>query len=114
MATNVGVGILHCVNETIGGLLSRLAQIVGNDLVDIVIGQLACDGWESAFETLFSPVTPGDRGLMVVILASLKQEFGMTDAQLGLLSGFSYAAAFALAGIPSQPPSSRPAAPPWR
>ena len=50
--------------------------------------------------TLSATVQFFDRALMVVILEPLKQEFSLTDAQLGFLSGFSYAAAFALAGIP--------------
>lgn len=50
--------------------------------------------------TLIAMVQFFDRALMVVILEPLKQEFSLTDAQLGFLSGFSYAAAFALAGIP--------------
>ena len=50
--------------------------------------------------TLAATVQFFDRALMVVILEPLKQEFSLTDAQLGLLSGLSYAAAFALAGIP--------------
>ena len=50
--------------------------------------------------TLIATVQFFDRALMVVILEPLKQEFSLTDAQLGFLSGFSYAAAFALAGIP--------------
>lgn len=50
--------------------------------------------------TLIATVQFFDRALMVVILEPLKQEFSLTDARLGFLSGFSYAAAFALAGIP--------------
>ena len=50
--------------------------------------------------TLAATVQFFDRALMVVILEPLKQEFSLSDAQLGLLSGLSYAAAFALAGIP--------------
>jgi len=50
--------------------------------------------------TLAATVQFFDRALMVVILEPLKQEFSLTDAQLGFLSGLSYAAAFALAGIP--------------
>ena len=50
--------------------------------------------------TLIAMVQFFDRALMVVILEPLKQEFSLTDAQLGFLSGFSYAVAFALAGIP--------------
>src|SRR5665647_2530428 len=39
MATNMVVGFLQSINKTTGRLLGRLAQIVGKDLVDIVIGQ---------------------------------------------------------------------------
>lgn len=41
-----------------------------------------------------------DRALIVVALEPIKAEFGLSDAQLGVLAGFSYAAAFALAGLP--------------
>lgn len=50
--------------------------------------------------TLIATVQFFDRALMVVVMEPIKREFGLTDAQLGLLAGFSYAAAFALAGIP--------------
>ena len=40
MATDVGVGLFQRIDEPIGRLLGRLAQVVRNDLVDIVIGQL--------------------------------------------------------------------------
>jgi predicted MFS family arabinose efflux permease len=50
--------------------------------------------------TLIATVQFFDRALMVVILEPLKREFALSDSQLGFLSGFSYAAAFALAGIP--------------
>ena len=49
--------------------------------------------------TLIALVQFFDRALMVVILEPLKQEFSLSDSQLGLLSGFSYAAAFALHGF---------------
>jgi predicted MFS family arabinose efflux permease len=41
-----------------------------------------------------------DRALMVVIMEPIKNEFELTDSQLGILAGLSYAAAFAIAGIP--------------
>lgn len=50
--------------------------------------------------TLIGTVQFFDRALMVVVMEPIKLEFGLRDAQLGLLSGFSYAAAFALAGLP--------------
>ena len=50
--------------------------------------------------TLIATIQFFDRALMVVIMEPLKQEFQLSDSQLGLLSGFSYAAAFAIAGIP--------------
>lgn len=50
--------------------------------------------------TLIATVQFFDRALMVVVMEPVKQEFGLSDAQLGLLSGLSYAVAFALAGIP--------------
>jgi hypothetical protein len=39
MAPYVGVCFLQCVNETMGRLLSKLAQVVCNDFVNVVIGQ---------------------------------------------------------------------------
>lgn len=50
--------------------------------------------------TLIATVQFFDRALMVVVMEPIKREFGLSDAELGLLSGLSYAAAFALAGIP--------------
>lgn len=50
--------------------------------------------------TIIATVQFFDRALMVVILEPIKREFGLSDAQLGVLAGLSYAAAFALAGIP--------------
>jgi predicted MFS family arabinose efflux permease len=50
--------------------------------------------------TLIATVQFFDRALMVVIMEPIKREFGLTDAQLGVMAGLSYAAAFALAGIP--------------
>lgn len=50
--------------------------------------------------TLIATVQFFDRALMVVVMEPIKREFGLSDAQLGLLAGLSYAAAFALAGIP--------------
>lgn len=49
---------------------------------------------------LIATVQYFDRALMVVMLEPIKLEFALTDSQLGFLSGFSYATAFALAGIP--------------
>lgn len=50
--------------------------------------------------TLIATVQFFDRALMVVVMEPIKQEFGLSDSQLGLLAGLSYAVAFALAGIP--------------
>ena len=50
--------------------------------------------------TLIATVQFFDRALMVVVMEPIKSEFALSDSQLGLLAGFSYAAAFALAGIP--------------
>lgn len=57
-------------------------------------------GLTLALLTLIATVQFFDRALMVVILEPIKLEFGLSDAQLGIVSGLSYAAAFALAGIP--------------
>jgi len=56
--------------------------------------------WTLFLLTLIATVQFFDRALMVVILEPIKREFGLSDAQLGVVSGLSYAAAFALAGIP--------------
>ena len=53
-----------------------------------------------ALLTVIATVQFFDRALMVVILEPIKREFVLSDGQLGLLAGLSYAAAFALAGIP--------------
>jgi predicted MFS family arabinose efflux permease len=38
--------------------------------------------------------------MMVIVIEPIKQEFGLSDSQLGMVSGLSYAAAFAIAGVP--------------
>lgn len=53
-----------------------------------------------ALLTVIATVQFFDRALMVVIMEPIKREFALSDAQLGILAGLSYAAAFALAGIP--------------
>lgn len=53
-----------------------------------------------ALLTVIATVQFFDRALMVVIMEPIKQEFALNDAQLGMLAGLSYAAAFGLAGIP--------------
>lgn len=53
-----------------------------------------------ALLTVIATVQFFDRALMVVIMEPIKREFGLNDAQLGMLAGLSYAVAFALAGIP--------------
>ena len=50
--------------------------------------------------TLIATVQFFDRAMMVVVVEPIKQEFALSDSQLGLVSGLSYAVAFALAGIP--------------
>ncbi|MDC1513863.1 MFS transporter [Porticoccaceae bacterium] len=41
-----------------------------------------------------------DRFVLSLVLEPIKQEFGLTDSQLGLMSGFAFASFYALAGIP--------------
>ncbi|RFB06247.1 spinster family MFS transporter [Parvularcula marina] len=41
-----------------------------------------------------------DRNLVVILAEPIKAEFGLSDSQLGLLTGTSFAIAFGLAGIP--------------
>ncbi|TXH52132.1 MAG: MFS transporter [Burkholderiaceae bacterium] len=57
-------------------------------------------GLTLALLTAIATVQFFDRALTVVILEPIKREFALGDAQLGVLAGLSYAAAFALAGIP--------------
>lgn len=56
--------------------------------------------WSLFVLTLIATVQFFDRALMVVVMEPLKREFALSDSQLGVLAGLSYAAAFALAGIP--------------
>ncbi len=57
-------------------------------------------GTTLALLTLIATVQFFDRALFVVIMEPIKQEFALSDSQLGVMAGLSYAAAFALAGIP--------------
>ena len=41
-----------------------------------------------------------DRFLLTLVLEPIKQEFQLSDSQLGLFSGFAFAAFYALAGVP--------------
>ena len=41
-----------------------------------------------------------DRQILVILQEPIKQDMGLTDAQLGLLSGFTFALVYVLAGIP--------------
>ena len=41
-----------------------------------------------------------DRQILVIIQESIKEEMGLADWQLGLLSGFSFALVYITAGIP--------------
>lgn len=41
-----------------------------------------------------------DRNLVIILAEPIRQEFNLSDTQLGLLTGMSFAVAFALAGIP--------------
>jgi predicted MFS family arabinose efflux permease len=41
-----------------------------------------------------------DRNILLVLLEPIRREFGLSDTQLGALSGIAYALPFALAGIP--------------
>ena len=42
----------------------------------------------------------GDRMIIAVLLQPIKEEFGFTDSQLGLLTGFAFALTYATFGIP--------------
>ncbi|MGE0383325.1 MAG: spinster family MFS transporter [Gammaproteobacteria bacterium] len=41
-----------------------------------------------------------DRNIAIIVIEPVKAEFGLSDTQMGLLSGMAYGVAFALAGIP--------------
>src|SRR5262245_14370872 len=41
-----------------------------------------------------------DRQIVVILQESIKQEMGLSDAQLGLLSGFAFAIFYATLGLP--------------
>ena len=41
-----------------------------------------------------------DRQLLVILQEPIKAELGLSDAQLGLLTGFSFALVYVIAGIP--------------
>jgi predicted MFS family arabinose efflux permease len=41
-----------------------------------------------------------DRSVVLVLLEPMRKEFGLSDTQVGLISGLAYAVPFALAGIP--------------
>ena len=56
--------------------------------------------WPLILLTLIATVQFFDRAMMVVVVEPIKQEFALSDSQLGLVAGLSYAVAFALAGIP--------------
>lgn len=56
--------------------------------------------WPLILLTLIATVQFFDRAMMVIVVEPIKQEFGLSDSQLGLVAGLSYAVAFAVAGIP--------------
>jgi hypothetical protein len=43
-----------------------------------------------------------DRNILLVLLEPIRREFGLSDTQLGALSGIAYALPFALAGMPCE------------
>jgi len=50
--------------------------------------------------TLVYALNHVDRQVMVILSEPIKQEFGLSDTQLGLLTGFLFAAFYATLGIP--------------
>ena len=56
--------------------------------------------WPLTLLTLIATIQFFDRAMMVIVVEPIKQEFGLSDSQLGLVAGLSYAVAFAVAGIP--------------
>ena len=59
--------------------------------------------------TLIATVPFFDRALMVVVMKPIERGFALGDARLGLLAGFSYAAAPARRGRSPPPSRSSPA-----
>ncbi len=41
-----------------------------------------------------------DRQILVILQEPIKNDMGLSDAQLGLLSGFSFAVVYVIAGLP--------------
>ena len=41
-----------------------------------------------------------DRGILALAMESIKQEFQLSDSQLGFMNGFAFALFYAVAGIP--------------
>ena len=56
--------------------------------------------WPLILLTLIATVQFFDRAMMVIVVEPIKQEFALSDSELGLVAGLSYAVAFAVAGIP--------------
>ena len=53
-----------------------------------------------ALLTALSAMTFMDRQILAVLLQPIKQEFGFSDLQIGLITGLGFALTFGLLGIP--------------
>jgi MFS family permease len=53
-----------------------------------------------ALLTALSALTFMDRQILAVLLQPIKQEFGFSDLQIGLITGLGFALTFAVLGIP--------------
>jgi MFS family permease len=61
----------------------------------------ASRGYALAVLTAMTAFNHLDRNLMNILLEPIRREFALSDVQLGLLSGFSFAVVFTTAGIPA-------------
>jgi predicted MFS family arabinose efflux permease len=61
----------------------------------------ASRGYVLAVLTAMTAFNHLDRNLMNILLEPIRREFALSDVQLGLLSGFSFALVFTTAGIPA-------------
>ena len=87
MATNVGVGILHCVNETIGGLLVALMPTVLGAAASLALFAAMVAGLnEPTYALNQSLVQVRMRGTSMSTLVVLLNLMGVGPALAGALS----------------------------
>ena len=61
-----------------------------------------------ALLTLMSAVAFMDRQILAVLIQPVKLEFGLSDLQIGLVTGLGFALTFGLLGVPLGPPGRPP------